>query len=137
MQISRISLLALLVGQRKAEARASKHDIEAGPVPTPTMWGPSLYVHEAIKKVLGEGSRYEMIEANGPWDEKYDGQPCWMEKVKFRALNDSGLLAVDVADVYLTNIGEHEKVLHVDLESEQMARELPKLEEALRKLKRH
>jgi hypothetical protein len=94
----------------------------AGQAPeTDGMWGVSLLVHDAIKKVLDDPDSYKYISVSTPWETTHNGKSCWLEKVRFRAKNSFGGYVVGTASVWLVVIGHtgsDEQVLDVALSSQ-------------------
>ena len=108
---------AMSVLRHRGESTA--HDYVPGPKPeTDGAWGVSLEVHGAIKAVLKDPDSYKCIDVSGPWWTTYKGQPCYLEKVHFRAKNGFGGYAVETASVYVVSSGggAREKVIGVEVQ---------------------
>jgi hypothetical protein len=102
------------------------------PTPTPTpdpklagprpdaggLWGVSLAVHEAIKEKLNDPDSYKFVAVYEPKISDYEGKPCWIEVVDFRAKNGFGGYIKSKAVVFLVvGAGGQETVLDVIMES--------------------
>jgi len=104
------------------KADRDREEAAAGPAPdTDTLWGVSLYVHDAIKSVLRDPDSYKYISVSGPWRTSHTGKPCWLEKVHFRAKNGFGGYEIDTASVWVVrdSTSYHETVLDVQLASQE------------------
>jgi hypothetical protein len=78
--------------------RSASNGSVPGPKPeTDGAWGVSLDVHDAIKGVLNDPDSYKYISVSGPWWTTYQSQPCYLEKVHFRAKNSFGGYVVETA----------------------------------------
>jgi hypothetical protein len=106
------------LNKSKGEARTAAKEAAAGPSPSDSLWGVSLFVHDAIKKQLNDPDSYKYESHTLPETAVYEGQACWMETVFFRAKNGFGGYVKGSAKVYTREDGGETKVLGVKLEDE-------------------
>jgi hypothetical protein len=106
------------LNKSKGEARTAAKEAAAGPSPSDSLWGVSLFVHDAIKEQLSDPDSYKYESHTRPETAVYEGQACWAEVVFFRAKNGFGGYVKGSAKVYTREDGDETKVLGVKLQGE-------------------
>lgn len=86
--------------QKHMEARGNEATAAAGPSPAETVFGVSLYVHDAIKEQLNDPDSYKYESHSLAQATTYEGQACWSEEISFRAKNAFGAYIKGSATVY-------------------------------------